>query len=242
MPQTSVKDTLKQAQDELTALQADLPKLEALLSEHTAAADAAKREKSDWETQATLQAKRNGFESILSQHRRDIDDAERRVAELQARSDDEGLLGVVTQASVRYPEIRAELDQLFAGADAALVTAIQLAADLAAEGNRHLHSANLAALHLMGKAGQPTYERDRAAREEVYAAAVAGTDVPPLSTYTSDLQPWPADYGASPYKTLGHFDPHRTGLTMQHGTPIADSADTEFDALRDAAMSEMLGG
>jgi len=241
MPQKpSVKAELTEAQADLSALQADLPKIEALLQQHTEAVEMAKRNGPDFAALAELQAKRGGFESVLTQHRRDIQAAERRVSELQAEAEKEDLLGVVTEASVRYPEIRAELDQLFAEADAALFAAIQRAAVLAAEGNELLRSADSAVRRIIGKTdGQPWYGFDEAARSERYDAAVAGTDVPALSQRVSAFSPWPANYGGSSYKAIHLFDPYALSNSVQLRT--ASPADPQHDDLLAGAVAEMLG-
>lgn len=220
----SIKSELESAQDDLKALQADLPKIEELLQGHTAAADEARVAKADWETQAQLQAKRNGFESVLKQHRADIATAERRVAELQTLSDDEDALLTIAQASAKQAENKAALQKLFAETDAVLVAAIEQARVLATEGNESLRLAGEAVARLNRMEGKPTYERDRIAQEEIYIRAVQGTDIPPLTNSSLDrLQEWPADYGSSPYQVLGHLNPDQTGLTMQRGVPtVAD--------------------
>ncbi len=226
----NVKEELQAAQKNLTELRDELPQFQALLSENEGDAARLKTERAALDDQAQAKNRVLVAREMLEQHRADIQAAERRVAELQTASDDEDALAVIARASVKHADIQAALEKLFAETDAVLVAAIEQATALADEGNEHVRLAGQAVDRLIGKAGQLTYERDRASKEETYARAVQGTDVRPLTGSSLDnLQEWPADYGASPYKVLGHLNPHRANLEVLTVSPKPEPSGPTID-------------
>lgn len=87
MTAKALHQALTQKRQDLSALQDDLPKIAALLEQHTTAADDAKAQSAPYDRQAELRGRAAGFESVLTQHKADIGALEAEITDLQTQYD-----------------------------------------------------------------------------------------------------------------------------------------------------------
>lgn len=203
-----MNDTITRLREEIADLEKELAGLETLAQPNRSkATDLARQHRRGETTDAKLRdavAARDAIEYALQQTKADLEEARTSLAEAESAAADEVLLAEIAAGTVDYHSAEREHNELLRQAEQTIAAAIARSLELS--------KAASAAKTRAGDAAHQLAEKHGVTRDEIYARAVNGADVPPLSG-DNRLTKWPHG-NRQTYKLISQVAPRTQGVKV----------------------------